>query len=68
MLHSAPHFMSTPRLEMARNLIRERTYRATTLYKEYIALLQGVSLTIMGISDDVKILRGRLVVSTLYIL
>jgi len=58
--------MSIPRLEMARNDVRERTYRATTLYKEYIALLQGLSRAIMGISDDVKILRGRLVVSTRY--
>ena len=54
---------SVPSLEGEREELRERAYRAITVFEQYMALFQGLSREIMRFSDGVRTLRAGVVVS-----
>lgn len=50
-------------LERLREKFRERAYQALTIFDQYVVLLRGLSLAILGASEQARELRARVVVS-----
>lgn len=55
------------RLEDAREDLKERTFKAISIFDEYIGYFQGLSNSIMRVADGVRKIRSHLVVSVIIV-